>query len=452
MNISNWATLEEFKEKLEGVNLNTGVQKSGIPIAYDDENLYIDNTERHNLIIGSTGSGKTQSVILPMIKLSIMAGETFLVNDPRGELYERVASKLKEEKYNTIVLDFNDPLLGNSWNPLTFPYKLYREGNIDKSLELIEDIAYYIFKNEESKNTDPFWINSVINYFTGITLFLFENAKEEEINLTSIGRLGNILSDKNESDKLLKMIPESNNIKLKLLGILKAPVETKGSIISVFNQKIERYLTRKNLENMLSKTDFDISKINQEKVAIFVVSGIASVGKSLNPLLANQIMESVFIYGKSKNRINLLLDEFDTMIPMKDFAEKLNYSRGLNIRVTICIQSYVHLFNMYSKEETEILKMCFGNTIYLLSEDSYTLEEISSRCGMKYQNKEEVPLISISELKTLNPFEAIVLTTRMLPLKTKLLPDYQMDWGYKTKEETIPTREFNKIQIYEFGK
>ena len=71
---------------------------------------------------------------------------------------------------------------------------------------------------------------------------------------------------------------------------------------------------------------------------------------------------------------------------------------------------------------------------------------------MKYQNKEEVPLISISELKTLNPFEAIVLTTRMLPLKTKLLPDYQIDWGYKVEEETIPTREFNKIQIYEFGK
>ena len=450
MNISNWATLEEFKEKLKGVNLNTGVEESGIPITYDDDKLYIDNTEKHNLIIGSTGSGKTQSIILPMIRLSIMAGESFLINDPRGELYERIAGKLKQENYKTIVLDFNNPMLGNNWNPLTLPYKIYKEKNYDKALELIEDIAYYIFMNEESKNTDPFWINSTINYFTGLTLFLFENAKEEEINLTSIGVLGNKLLDKNESDKLLKKVSENSNINLKLVGVLKAPIETKGSIISVFNQKIERYLTRNNLENMLSKTDFDLTK--EEKMAIFVVSGINSVGNSLIPLLANQLMETVFINGRNRKRINLLLDEFDSMIPMKDFAEKLNYCRGLNIRVTVCIQSYAHLFNLYSKEATEILKMCFGNTVYLLSEDSYTLEEISSRCGMKYQNKEEVPLISISELKTLKQFEAIVLTTRMLPLKTVLLPDYQIDWGYKTENETIPTREQNKIQVYEFGK
>ena len=75
MNISNWATLEEFKKILEGVNLETGVQKSGIPIAYDDNYLYIDSKERHNLIIGSTGSGKTQAIILPMLKLAVMAGE-----------------------------------------------------------------------------------------------------------------------------------------------------------------------------------------------------------------------------------------------------------------------------------------------------------------------------------------------------------------------------------------
>ena len=140
------------------------------------------------------------------------------------------------------------------------------------------------------------------------------------------------------------------------------------------------------------------------------------------------------------------------MIPMVDFASKLNYCRGLNIRVTVAIQSYAHLINMYSKEETEILKMCFGNTIYLLSEDVYTLEEISSRCGMKIVDKEEVPLISITELKTLKSFEAIVLTTRMLPFRTNLLPDYKIDWGFVSEKEEIPTREQTEIQIYEFGK
>ena len=35
------------------------------------------------------------------------------------------------------------------------------------------------------------------------------------------------------------------------------------------------------------------------------------------------------------------------------------------------------LLNVYGKENTEMIKMCFGKIIYLLSNDIYTLEEIS---------------------------------------------------------------------------
>ena len=449
MNHSNWSTIEEFKEKLVGVNLETECKKSGVPILYDDKYLYIDERETHNLLIGSTGSGKTQAIILPMIKLAMRAKESFMVNDPKGELYEQLANQLKKENYQVIALDFDNPLYGNSWNPLKLPYQLYKEGNYDKALELIDELGYYIFMDQESKVVDPFWINSSINYFTGLTLYLFENAKEEEINLTSIGHLANKLLDKFETDLFLKMLPESSNIYLKLVGVLKAPTETKGSIVSVFNQKIEKFLTRKNLENMLSFSDFDITKIQEEKVAFFIISGGTSFGKNLIPLLTNQMIDSISLYGSKERRFNILLDEFDSMIPLRDFSSILNYCRGLNIRITVTIQSYAHLRNMYSKEEVEIIKMCFGNIIYLLSEDIYTLEEISSRCGT---TKENEPLISISELKTLKPFEAIVLSTRMLPLKTKLLPNYQIDWGYKEEKEELPTRKPVEIHIYELEK
>ena len=36
-----------------------------------------------------------------------------------------------------------------------------------------------------------------------------------------------------------------------------------------------------------------------------------------------------------------------------------------------------------------------------------------------------------------------------MPFKTKLLPDYEIDWGYETKKATIPSRETNTIKIYE---
>ena len=84
MKYATWETKEEMKKYLKGVNLETGIQKSGLPIMYDDDYLYIDDREAHSLIIGSTGCGKTQTVTLPMVKMAMMAGESVVINDAKG--------------------------------------------------------------------------------------------------------------------------------------------------------------------------------------------------------------------------------------------------------------------------------------------------------------------------------------------------------------------------------
>lgn len=452
MNNSRWASITDIKRITEGVNLKTGVTKSGLPVMYDDKHLYIDTHEAHNLVIGSTGSGKTQATILPMLKMSMMAGESVLVVDPKGELYVKTTHKFEEEKYNVIVLDFEDSRLGNSWNPLDLAYKLYKGSNTDKALETIEELGYYMFADTIKKEVDPFWTNSTINFFTGIVLYLFEHANEKEINLSSVSSLANRLNDKAEAEKFIAKIPSDGTIFMKMAGILQAPPETRGSILSVFNQKIERFLSKENLKNMLAYSDFDITKISNSKTVVFIISGLNDHSRNLIPLFVDQVIDVVSLYGNQIKRFNMLLDEFDSIVPIRDFAMKLNYCRSLNIRVTINIQSFTHLSNMYSKEDVEILKMCFGNVVYLLSDDPSTIEEISRTCGNKVVDGNEVPLISTSELKTLSYFEAIVLMTRMLPFKTKLLPDYQIDWGYESRDAKIPTRATNKIELFQLEK
>lgn len=448
MNYSKWATRDEMHQRTIPVNLKTGVEKSGLPVMYDDNYLYIDTNEAHNLLIGCTGSGKTQVVILPILRLAMKAKESTVINDPKGEIYKKTANQFKKEGYNVIAIDFNDSRYGNSWNPLELAYRQYKEGNKDKALDLIEDLGYYLLSDSKDNNSDPFWINSTINYFTGLVLYLFENAKKDEINLSSVMALANSLQKPENYKELLDILDKNSVIYIKLIGTLLAPTETKGSILSVFNQKIERYLSKENLANMLSNNDFDLSILTKEPTVIFIVSGISQQYRNLIPLFANQVIDAVDIYGDHKSRLNLLLDEFDSMIPIKDFALKLGFCRSINIRITVTIQSYVHLANMYSKEDVEILKMCFGNTIYLLSEDIYTLEEMSNRCGTQLVDGKEEPLISVSELKTFGYFEAVILMPRMMPFRTKMLPDYKIDWGYQDEEIEIPMRNKNNINIY----
>lgn len=441
---SRWATKEEVVSKLEGVNLETGVKKSGIPIGYDDKYLYIDERESHSLIIGSTGSGKTQSLILPLVKLSMMADESFVVNDVKGEIYKKCAGALKEKGYEVYALDFNDAKYGNSWNPLKMPYELYHNGEKDKAIKCLEDIAYYLFY-ENNTNVDPFWTNTVIDYFTGITLYLFENAKLEEVHIESIAMFSSYLNKKGNSDKFLEKIDPKSKVYLNLVPTLLAPPETRGSILSVFNQKIKRYISRENLTNMLGNSDFEIKDLCLKKTALFIISGISNYCDNLIPLLINQITDYISFIDKSPKHFNIILDEFDSMVPIRDFSRMIEFCRSLNVRFTVTIRSIVHLTNMYSREEAAILKMCFGNIIYLLSDDIHTLAKMSEYCGKKTN---DIPLISIEELKTLEIFECIVLMPRMMPIKSKLLPDYKIDWGIEFRESSIPERKINTLEYY----
>lgn len=126
------------------------------------------------------GSGKTQTITLPLIRLSINAGESFVVNDFSGELYKKIADKLESEGYSITILDIDKPKYGDSFNPLTLPYYLYKNGEKDKATELVEEIGHYLIYDKRNVDSDPFWDNSTANLFTGLVLYLFENAKESE--------------------------------------------------------------------------------------------------------------------------------------------------------------------------------------------------------------------------------------------------------------------------------
>ena len=58
-----------------------------------------------------------------------------------------------------------------------------------------------------------------------------------------------------------------------------------------------------------------------------------------------------------------------------------------------------------------------------------------------------IPLITVEELKMMNRFEAVILIPRMMPIKTKLLPDYQMNWNFSNQKIEIPHIQKNNISM-----
>ena len=448
MYYARWATNKEFSKILTPINPKKEVKKSGIPLMYNEPEIYIDETDNHSLILGDTGSGKTQAITLPLIRLSMQAEESFVVNDINGEIIEETAKDLEDNGYKIIVIDYKNPKLGNNWNPFTLSYKLYKEDNKAESIKILEKIGYYLFF--EQSNIDPFWINSTIDYFTGLCLYLYENAREEEINLSSVFALSNYINEDKNINKFLKQIDKNSNIYYNLSGTLNSPKETRGGIIATFTEKIKKYLTNEELNNMTSSSDFDITSIN-DKTAIFIISGINDYTNSLIPLFIDELINSRDNYNENKKRLNIILEEFDELNPIKNFPKLLNYSRSLNIKFTLFIKRYKSLENIYGKEVGELIESSVGNTIYLWSNDIDTLEKISKLCGNTEVKNKIVPLVSVEELKTMKVFETIILKQRMMPFKTKLIPDWKIKWVKSSEKYTIPQRKEVKIKIYKYN-
>ena len=93
----------------------------------------------HTMIIGTTGSGKTQVYISPSIRIlsQISTKPCIVVTDPKGELYRDHALQLKDAGYRISVLDLRNPYASTRWNPMDNAYCQYhRAQNILKEVKV----------------------------------------------------------------------------------------------------------------------------------------------------------------------------------------------------------------------------------------------------------------------------------------------------------------------------
>lgn len=467
---SKWSSEKDIKAQPDVVKVipqSETLDAAGIPLINNGKEMFVDNGEYHNLVIGSTGSGKTQTIVKPMVNLLAKKGESMIITDPKGEIYKYSANYLKSKGYKIIVLNFREPLRGNSWNPLTLPFKYYRSGNQDKAIELLDDVALNILYDPSNKSESDFWEKSSADYFSGLALGLFKDAKEEEVNLNSINAMSTVGEERYATSNYIKeyfnMKGETSNEYIFASSVINAPTDTKGGQLATFRQKIRKFSTGEALSEMLSYSDFDMRTIGDGKTAIFmIIHDEKKTYHSLMTIFIKQCYETLIDAaqengGKLPVRTNFILDEFANMPPLKDVDAMVSAARSRDIRFTFIIQNFAQLNDVYGDNVAEIIKGNCGNIVYLISTEMKALEEISKMCGeVKVTDDKDKnatrPLISITDLQKMKLFEAIIIRLRMSPFRTKLEPDFKMDWGIERIEEPYPNRVQRKVEIFDLKK
>ena len=462
-----WATAKEVKKQLKPVDPKAyTADAAGLAVMNDGKKLWVDDGEAHNIVIGATGSGKTQAVVFPMVQSLAKKGESMIITDPKGEIYEQSGEMLRERGYNIVLLNFRNPQNGNGWNPMALPYKLYKEDNTDKAIELLDDLALNILYEEKNGNADPFWEKSAADYFTGLALGLFEDAKESQINLNSMNLMSSLGEERfggpnnNYMKEYFNAKDPSRPAYINASGVVFTAEETKQGVLATFKQKIKIFSSRDNLSEMLSRSDFDMKDIGRQKTAVFmIVQDEKKTLHSLATIFIKQCYETLIDVaqesgGKLPHRTNFILDEFANMPPLKDVTTMVTAARSRLIRFTFIIQNYAQLTQVYGKENAETIKGNCGNIVYLISSELAALEEISKLCGDQKSKKDDktasTPLATVSDLQRMKQFDQIVLRMRMQPFKTSFTPNFKIDWGdQKYPKVEYPEREKRPVQVFD---
>lgn len=460
----------DIKNSLYKIEPGKKTTFGGVPLFYENDSVYIDNTDTHTFIVGATGSKKTRLIGMPSLQLFVRAGESFIASDPKGELYERTYSLLQEQGYNVIVINLRDPKKSNGWNPFTVPYKLLKSDQRDRCIEIVTDMANCIIQGNLSR--EPYWENSAADLLTGLILIMLECAEENEIHLKSLRTLytdalkRDYDSKNNTSDYTPPFIKDNFldhlDKSIFLFSLINGTVEvcdhTRGCILSTFDQAMRPFFSQNNLIDMLSASDFNMKDIGKTKTAVFLITPDENtLYHRLISIFVKQCYTELIYEAQNQpnkklpRRVNFLLDEFSSLPTISDFPTMITASRSRNIRFHLFVQGVKQLEQRYGRDAETIRGNC-ENWIFLHSREVSLLEELVTLSGKK--NCDD-PLVSNTMLQTLDKEkgEAFIMHKRLHPFIANLMDIDQFEKLFPVKGNVqYPENKHQAANVFDFEK
>lgn len=363
------------------------IVSQNIKISMNVRNLPPEHQINQNvLVVGGSGSGKTRYYIKPNL---LEADCSYIVCDPKGELYRSVGNVFKEKGYEISILNLVDMKNSDCYNP----FKYIRTDS--DAIRLVTNLIQNTTPKNASSN-DPFWDKSETALISALMLYLIHEAVPEEQNFSTLMyMIENAAAREDDEgykspvdlifDDLERVSP--HHIALSQYKIFKqASGKTAKSILVSAAVRLAVF----NLSEIAHITDTDnlsISTLSNKKRVIFAV--IPDNDTSFNfivGMLYTQIFQELyfmadnFYNGKLPVPVRFMMDEFPNVALPDNFEKILSTCRSREISINIVIQNMAQLKALFKDSWENIAGNC-DTFIYLGGNEQSTHEYISKFIG-----------------------------------------------------------------------
>lgn len=363
---------------------------------YYSLNCYETKVNNNVLVVGTSGAGKTRSIVTPNL---LQATGSYVVSDPKGNLYKKYKGYLKAQGYVVKKLDFTDP--ENSAHYNFFRY-------IKSTQDIVKAAHMLIYQRKDTMHVEPFWDEASQLLVQAVMAYLIERWGPEEQNLHRVLQLVNLYQGTGEMeerktplDNMMEELGKENPDSYALSMYTKFRVaadKTLRSIMISVNARLGLYDTPE-LNEMTGSDDIDIASIGKKKTALFVT--VSDTDRSMDGLVNiffTQAMNELCRYADTECEdsclpipVRFILDDFATNCKIDEFPRMIASIRSRGISTMLMIQAESQLTENYGYDGKTIIGNC-DTYVYLGGNDVETARAVAVRCDMPVKKILNMPI------------------------------------------------------------
>ena len=372
---------------------NTMILGQGQYYSLDSYKTQVNNNV---LVVGTSGSGKTRSIVTPNL---LQATGSYVVSDPKGNLYNKYKSYLEDKGYVVKKLDFTNPTDSAHYN--FFQY-------IHNTQDIVKAAHMLIYQRKDYNPREPIWDEASQILVQFAIAYLRETLNYEQQNLHGVFELiglcqviGDMENNKTPLDSLMETYGRRNPHSYAFNMYKKfrvAASRTLRSILVTANARLGAFDTPE-LNEMTAYDDIDITSIGEQKTALFVV--VSDTDRSMDRLaniFFTQAMNELCLYADKEckdNRlpvpVRFILDDFATNCKIEEFPRMIASIRSRGISTMLMIQAESQLMESYAHDGKTIIGNC-DTYVYLGGNDVETAKAVAERCDMPVKKVLNMPI------------------------------------------------------------
>ena len=364
------SNLKTDKKKEGSAEVLTPLQvKLKLQLMGKDSDLYIgnmplvkDSETRHCLIMGSTGSGKTNLMhnLLPQVK---QKEQPAIVIDQTGEMIARYYNPQRGD------IIFN-PFDGRSKN-----WDFWQDCSTSEELERFSKILFSFNRKRSRSHSDPFWEQSAQYVFNDCAEYLIRTGNT---SLTALKRLA-IEANLEELQKKLKGTAAERYLNDDSKGVATSILSTLAT-----NAKPISYLSDDNTKGTFSLKEH-FKNIKSGSNAWLFLSTKPSSRELTLPLIACLtelgLSELMNIGIDQKRKVWCIFDELASLGNLPAFTPLMAEGRKYGACVVACVQSLNQIYDHYGAYAGSSIFGQFGTCFFFRNTEPAIAKMFSSMCG-----------------------------------------------------------------------